>query len=268
MRPSLPQYATHHWHTLHLAALPSSATATISEDGSVFTFGCGKHNMLGHGDGGDAPNQDSPRWVSGLPADCRVASIAVGGMHMLALDTTGTVWSWGAQGRASPVGRAGAASPGVPGKVGGALQGKDIVQVAAGRRHSVALTREGELYTWGGGHYGALGHGSRKDCPEPTLVQGFRSPVIHVSAGSDHTVVLLADGKVFAFGSDEYGQCGVGFKNRAEREPVQVSGFDGKPIVKVSFAGVQWVLLWLYCMLVCVCVCVCWGGVLMIAFSR
>lgn len=39
------------------------------------------------------------------------------------------------------------------------LAGKQVVQIACGSTHSAAVTSEGELYTWGRGNYGRLGHG-------------------------------------------------------------------------------------------------------------
>ena len=39
------------------------------------------------------------------------------------------------------------------------LAGKQVVQIACGSTHSAAITSEGELYTWGRGNYGRLGHG-------------------------------------------------------------------------------------------------------------
>lgn len=39
------------------------------------------------------------------------------------------------------------------------LQGKGVVEIACGGAHSAAITALGELYTWGKGRYGRLGHG-------------------------------------------------------------------------------------------------------------
>lgn len=39
------------------------------------------------------------------------------------------------------------------------LQGKGVVEIACGGAHSAAITSSGELYTWGKGRYGRLGHG-------------------------------------------------------------------------------------------------------------
>ena len=41
------------------------------------------------------------------------------------------------------------------------LAGKHVVQIACGSTHSAAVTSEGELYTWGRGNYGRLGHGKK-----------------------------------------------------------------------------------------------------------
>ena len=43
------------------------------------------------------------------------------------------------------------------------LRGKDVVDVACGGAHSAAITASGELYTWGKGRYGRLGHGDSDD---------------------------------------------------------------------------------------------------------
>ena len=54
-----------------------------------------------------------------------------------------------------------------------ALQGIRIVKVAAGGAHSAAISAEGELYTWGKGRYGRLGHGDSDDQMKPKLVKAL-----------------------------------------------------------------------------------------------
>lgn len=54
-----------------------------------------------------------------------------------------------------------------------ALRGKDIVDISCGGAHSAALTARGELFTWGKGRYGRLGHGDGEDQLRPKLVFAY-----------------------------------------------------------------------------------------------
>jgi alpha-tubulin suppressor-like RCC1 family protein len=71
------------------------------------------------------------------------------------------------------------------------LQGKGVVAVAAGGFHSVALTDDGVLYTWGGGEKGQLGHGDEKNQMLPKPVGAIADKkVTQVGCGMHHTVVI------------------------------------------------------------------------------
>ena len=50
------------------------------------------------------------------------------------------------------------------------LRGIEIMDIAAGGAHSACITATGELYTWGKGRYGRLGHGDSEDLTRPKLV--------------------------------------------------------------------------------------------------
>ncbi|XP_066562691.1 E3 ubiquitin-protein ligase MYCBP2 isoform X4 [Amia ocellicauda] len=82
------------------------------------------------------------------------------------------------------------------------------VQVSCGFHHSVVLMENGDVYTFGYGQHGQLGHGDVNSRGSPTLVQSLPGPSVHVTAGSNHTAVLLMDGQVFTFGSFSKGQLG------------------------------------------------------------
>ena len=49
----------------------------------------------------------------------------------------------------------------------GKQAGKQVVQVACGSTYSAAITADGELFTWGRGNYGRLGHGEHRRTPSP-----------------------------------------------------------------------------------------------------
>ena len=70
-----------------------------------------------------------------------------------------------------------------------------VVQIAVGSTYSAAVTAAGELYTWGRGNYGRLGHGSSEDQIVPTVVAGLRGHrVVDVACGSgDAQTVAVTD---------------------------------------------------------------------------
>jgi len=92
------------------------------------------------------------------------------------------------------------------------LNGKGVIRVTAGQWHSCAITGSGDLYTWGVGFQGRLGHGDKEPCSVPTKVQGSLDGfvVTEVACGSFHTVALTKCGRVFCWGDNANGQCGNG----------------------------------------------------------
>lgn len=97
--------------------------------------------------------------------------------------------------------------------------------VFAGGEHSVALTCEGNVLTWGSNVNGQLGDGTLTRRTVPGLVANF-SGAVAVSAGSEHTLVLKGDGTVWSWGRNDNGQLGIGSQSPTStpRTPVQVSG--------------------------------------------
>lgn len=90
-----------------------------------------------------------------------------------------------------------------------------VVAVAAARTHSVVLTADGQVFTFGCGDKGQLGHGDDRDRPHPTAIKLPR-PASGISAGGSHTMVLLADERSVAltnlvvFGGGGEGRLGLG----------------------------------------------------------
>lgn len=100
---------------------------------------------------------------------------------------------------------------------GGGLSGKKVIHVALGQNHSVAISSEGETFTWGSNGFGQLGYAPNTSTTvdeEPTQLfprQVFgplkRELVVGAAASSIHTVVHTA-GSLFTFGKNE-GQLGL-----------------------------------------------------------
>lgn len=91
------------------------------------------------------------------------------------------------------------------------LATKQIVQIACGQLHSLALTNNGELYSFGSNSYGQLGLGSESEkVTKPTLVKSLSGvPIAHLSCGGNHSFVITKSGAVFGWGKNLYGQLGV-----------------------------------------------------------
>ncbi|XP_049336928.1 uncharacterized protein LOC103045994 [Astyanax mexicanus] len=90
------------------------------------------------------------------------------------------------------------------------LYGRSIIQVACGKQHCMALTHDGQLFTWGENSSGQLGLGR----VEPSFPQPLRSlcgiPLAQISAGGDHSFALSMSGAVFGWGRNNSGQLGLG----------------------------------------------------------
>ena len=82
--------------------------------------------------------------------------------------------------------------------------------VSAGDDHSIAITADGAVWSWGGGAYGKLGHGDEQNQLLPKKVDSLTGQrVAAVSAGT-HSLALTADGAVWSWGGGGYGQLGRG----------------------------------------------------------
>ncbi|MCA1684128.1 MAG: hypothetical protein LC708_03260, partial [Actinobacteria bacterium] len=168
-------------------------------------------------------------------------AVAAGGYHSLALKNDGTVWAWGENfcgelGNGKTYTNNGSVSskdlsPPAAVKVLG-LDNTQVVAVAAGRGHSLALDSTGAVWAWGDNRWGQLGNDGTKDQPSsysttcrmpdddpnastfsgraqilPTRVP-LTAPVVAIAAGSDHSLALTSDGTVWSWGNNCSGQLG------------------------------------------------------------
>lgn len=92
--------------------------------------------------------------------------------------------------------------------VGGDLESKKVVQVACGFQHTACVTEDGEVYTWGFGKNGALGHGDWNEQGLPKKVEKLQN-IVKIECGIDFTMCMDKDGKMYSWGANRYGQLGV-----------------------------------------------------------
>lgn len=85
-----------------------------------------------------------------------------------------------------------------------------IVQIACGQFHSLALANTGELYSFGSNSYGQLGLGFDSEKEKARLVKSlYGVPIAFLACGGNHSFVISKSGAVFGWGKNLYGQLGV-----------------------------------------------------------
>ena len=157
--------------------------------------------------------------------------------HWLCLTDAGEVWSWG-QGEGGRLGHGDQTSCDRP-RLVSALVGRRVTRVAAGSSYSAAVTSEGELWTWGRGHYGRLGQGSTEDCSLPGLVAallGQRVVDVALGTGDAQSLAVTDTGVVYSWGDGDYGKLGRG-GSEGSKVPRLVERLSGLGVVSVHCAA-------------------------------
>ncbi|CAH0722311.1 unnamed protein product, partial [Brenthis ino] len=204
-------------------ACGSAHSACVTARGHLYTWGLGEYGRLGHG---DDITQLLPKMVEAL-AGFRVIQVACGSRdaQTLALTACGKVFSWG-DGDFGKLGRGGSDGCAVPMNIE-RLNTLGVVQVECGAQFSLALTRDGEVWTWGKGDYFRLGHGCDAHVRRPTIVEALRGRrVVHVAVGALHCLAVTSENQVWAWGDNDHGQQGNGTTS-VNRRPALVAGVEG-----------------------------------------
>ena len=98
----------------------------------------------------------------------------------------------------------------------GQLGGARIVMAACGWRHSMVVSAEGRVWTFGRGRLGRLGHNDAQDRLVPTLLAAEvfeASRIVTVAAGGGHNMAVGDNGALWAWGGGSSGQLGLGDTN-------------------------------------------------------
>lgn len=210
----------------------------VKNDGTVWAWGDNWDSQLG-----DGTNQDryQPVKVKGLTG---IIEISAGYDFSMALKNDGTVWVWGDNSN----GVLGVEYDSIniasePVQVKGL---EDVVAIAAGQYHCVALKRDGTVWTWGANWSGALGDGTYDSRHTPGMVQSM-TDVKSIAAGYCTSIVLKNDGTVWAWGANWDGQLGNG-TTESSNVPVKVQELtdvvyiaaDYEHVLAVKNDGTAW----------------------------
>lgn len=188
----------------------------LRRDNTAWVWG---QNSYGQGNEEGVPRR--------LSAATNPVAVAAGYAHNIVLKSDGTVWTcgWNSGGQ---LGNGLVQTYGTSGPVNG-LTG--VVAVAGGFAHSLALKSDGSVWAWGDNSSGELGDGGAHTRSLTPIKVNALTDVVAIAAGFHHSVALKADGSIWTWGSNTYGQLGDGSAG-SRSTPVQISGIGN--VVAVS----------------------------------
>jgi alpha-tubulin suppressor-like RCC1 family protein len=211
----------------------SSGTAyvmALTIDGKIYCWGNNSSGQLGNGLQDDPFDYDLNFQVSNILGQTLsqniqkkfkpvlneylvhelIVQISCGHLRALALTRNGDVYAWGY----NEFGVIGIGSDIkfqlIPIKLSG-FSGKKVILISSGFEHSLALTLEGHVFSWGRNESGQLGISKSVDfINAPKLIKLPKVSIRKISCGSSHSLLLSSDGDIYAFGKNDYGQIGNG----------------------------------------------------------
>ena len=185
----------------------SQHTITLSNDGTVYSFGKNSEGALGLGHNNDV---SLPTPIPNLP---QINMISCGRIFTVCVDYEGFIWSFGDNGWGQ-LGTGNTTNFNVPQKL---LNIPPVISVSCGSDHTLIITNDDNLWSWGGNDFGELCHGDKEDRSKPQKTSF--SDISKISAGKYHSLFQNNKGEIFSCGFNLYGACGLGHFNEVQITP-------------------------------------------------
>ena len=178
-------------------------TITLSDDGTVHSFGRNNEGALGLGH--KQPKVLLPTPIPNLP---KIKIISCGSFFTICVDYEGFIWSFG-HNNLGQLGTGNTTNFNVPQKI---LNIPPVVSVSCGESHTLIITDDSNLWSCGRNDKGQLCLGNTE---EDFLIprQTSFSNISKISTGKDHSLFQNDEGEIFACGFNRHGQCGLGHFN-------------------------------------------------------
>uniref|UniRef100_A0A7S2S3X1 Myosin motor domain-containing protein n=1 Tax=Mucochytrium quahogii TaxID=96639 RepID=A0A7S2S3X1_9STRA len=190
----------------------------LTKNHKVYSWGSGSRGQLGHG---SCDNLAKPAMIESL-AKWKIDTIICGANHSAAKTTSGSVFTWGGGGLQLGHGPSfGSGDIATPRHVS-RLSSERVCSLSSGRNFMAVVTKLGNIYTWGCNKFGQLGLGDQKDRVVPIkLEKDSNRRFAKICCGARHCVAIDVKGTVFVWGSNHYGQLGLGSTKDAHK-PVKL----------------------------------------------
>lgn len=216
----------------------------VTKQGEMFSWGEESGGRLGHGAEVDVFHPKLIDTLSGM----NVELVACGEYHTCAVTYSGDLYTWGdGTHNSGLLGHGNEVSHWIPKKVSGALEGLRVSYVSCGPWHTAIVTLAGQLFTFGDGTFGALGHGDHSSSNIPREVETLKGlRATRVSCGVWHTAAVVevinesvesssqsSSGRLFTWGDGDKGQLGDVDK-KPRLVPVCVTALADENICRVA----------------------------------
>jgi alpha-tubulin suppressor-like RCC1 family protein len=171
-------------------------------DGEVYCWGCNENGVLGNG------KNDSLIYKPELNQyliDKQIIDICCGSRHTLVLTDCGEVYAWGYNefGQIGNERRGRNECQSIPIKVSD-FNDEKVIQISCGFHHSIALTENGHVFSWGRNNFGQLCLNNTFEANKPSIASiSKKIPIKKISCGHSHSLLLSSDGNIFCFGNNE-----------------------------------------------------------------
>ncbi|KAI4305933.1 hypothetical protein L6164_029259 [Bauhinia variegata] len=196
--------------------------ALVTKQGEVFSWGEESGGRLGHGVDSDVLH---PKLIEAL-SNTNIELVACGEYHTCAVTLSGDLYTWGnGTYNYGLLGHGNQVSHWVPKRVNGPLEGIHVSSISCGPWHTAVVTSAGQLFTFGDGTFGVLGHGDQKSVSIPREVESLKGlRTVRAACGVWHTAAVVevmvgnssssncSSGKLFTWGDGDKGRLGHGDK--------------------------------------------------------
>ncbi|CAN0905508.1 PH, RCC1 and FYVE domains-containing protein 1 [Linum grandiflorum] len=204
-------------------ACGSRHAALVTKQGEIFSWGEESGGRLGHGVDADVMH---PKLLDAL-SNANIELVACGEYHSCAVTLSGDLYTWGdGTYNFGLLGHGNVVSHWVPKRVNGPLEGIHVSSISCGPWHTAIVTSSGQLFTFGDGTFGVLGHGDRKSVSLPREIESLKGlRTVRAACGVWHTAAVVevmvgnssssncSSGKLFTWGDGDKGRLGHGDKD-------------------------------------------------------